>query len=134
MRAVIRACHSGQLTATPRVVISNNSHAPALQHAREAGLVTAHLSSVTHPSAAELDNAILGVLEECGVEYVILSGYMRKLGPRTLERFAGRIVNVHPALLPEFGGQGMYGDRVHAAVLESGARESGATVHLVDGG
>lgn len=63
---------------------------------------------------------------------VVLSGYMRKLGPQTVQRYRGRILNVHPALLPKHGGQGMYGDRVHTQVLASGDQVSGATVHLVD--
>jgi phosphoribosylglycinamide formyltransferase-1 len=68
-----------------------------------------------------------------GVNLVILSGYLRKLGPRTLEAFAGRILNTHPALLPKFGGKGMFGRRVHEAVLAAGELETGATIHLVDG-
>ena len=67
-----------------------------------------------------------------GVEVVALAGYMKKLGPRTLGAYRNRVLNVHPALLPKFGGRGMYGDRVHAAVLASGERVSGVTVHLVD--
>lgn len=133
MRAVVAAVRAGRLSAVPRAVISNNSAAPALGFARDAGLATAHLSSVTHPDPDDLDRAILGVLAAHDVNLVVLSGYMRPLGPRVLERFQGRVVNVHPSLLPAFGGRGMYGDRVHEAVLASGERESGATVHLVTG-
>ena len=64
---------------------------------------------------------------------MVLAGYMKKLGPVTLEDFKDRIINIHPALLPAFGGKGMYGNRVHEAVVRSGAEVSGATVHLVDG-
>ena len=67
-----------------------------------------------------------------GADLVILSGYMRKLGSETLGVYARRILNIHPALLPKFGGQGMYGRRVHEAVLAAGEAQSGATVHLVD--
>lgn len=67
-----------------------------------------------------------------GAEWVVLSGYLRPVGPQTLRAFAGRVLNVHPALLPAFGGTGMYGDRVHQSVLAAGMGESGATVHLVD--
>jgi phosphoribosylglycinamide formyltransferase-1 len=66
------------------------------------------------------------------VELVVLAGYMKKVGPRTLRHFAGRVLNIHPALLPKFGGQGMYGRRVHEAVLAAGERETGVTIHLVD--
>ena len=66
------------------------------------------------------------------VEVICLAGYMKKLGTEVLAAYEGRILNIHPALLPKFGGQGMYGMRVHEAVLAAGERESGATVHLVD--
>jgi phosphoribosylglycinamide formyltransferase-1 len=72
-------------------------------------------------------------LRTAGVELVVLSGYLRKLGPATLAAYQGRILNVHPALLPKYGGQGMYGRRVHEAVAAAGDNVSGATVHLVDG-
>ncbi|MFA5788151.1 MAG: formyltransferase family protein, partial [Actinomycetota bacterium] len=79
-----------------------------------------------------LDAAILEALVEHEVGVVVLAGYMKKIGPRTLARFRGRILNTHPALLPEFGGQGMYGRLVHEAVLAAEECESGATIHLVD--
>jgi phosphoribosylglycinamide formyltransferase-1 len=71
-------------------------------------------------------------LAAAGADWVLLAGYMRKLGPRMLERFRHRIVNTHPALLPKFGGTGFFGRRVHEAVLEAGETETGATIHLVD--
>jgi phosphoribosylglycinamide formyltransferase-1 len=98
------------------------------------GVPTAHLSSVTHPDPAALDAAVLAALDAAGTDLVVLAGYMKKLGPLTLAAYDGRVVNVHPALLPAYGGQGMYGDRVHAAVLADGAAVSGATVHLVTAG
>ena len=76
--------------------------------------------------------AILDALTRHDVELVVLAGYMKKLGPRTLTRYRGRVLNIHPALLPRFGGQGMYGARVHEAVLASGERETGVTIHVVD--
>ena len=66
------------------------------------------------------------------VDLVVLAGYMKLLGPKTLARYRGRIVNTHPAMLPGFGGRGMYGDKVHQAVLNAGLRATGVTVHLVD--
>jgi folate-dependent phosphoribosylglycinamide formyltransferase PurN len=74
----------------------------------------------------------LAVLERHAVDLVVLAGYLRLVPSGVIARFRGRIINIHPALLPAFGGQGMYGRRVHQAVLASGAKESGATVHLVD--
>ncbi|MCB1692888.1 MAG: hypothetical protein KDI19_08985, partial [Pseudomonadales bacterium] len=86
----------------------------------------------THPEPDALDAGITGALQEAGVDLVVSAGYMKKLGPRTLETFRGRIVNIHPSLLPRHGGQGMYGERVHQAVLDSGDTETGITVHYVD--
>lgn len=133
-RHLTAACRAGDLNAVPVALISNNSRSPALAWAREEGLHTAHLSSAKYPDPDALDAAILGVLQEAGAELLVLSGYMRELGPRVLEAFAGRVLNIHPSLLPRHGGRGMYGDRVHLAVLEAGDRESGATVHLVTSG
>ncbi len=133
MQAIINACLQGRLHAEVRVAISNNSRSGALARARTHGIPTAHLSSVTHPDADELDRAITETLNDHGVEVVALAGYMKRLGPLTLRRYRGHLLNTHPALLPKFGGQGMYGDRVHEAVLAAGERVSGATVHLVEG-
>jgi phosphoribosylglycinamide formyltransferase-1 len=133
-RHLTAACAGGRLDAEPVVLVSNNSRSPALAWAREAGLATAHLSSATHPDPDDLDRALLDTLTRAGADTLVLSGYMRELGPRVLTHYAGRVVNIHPSLLPRHGGRGMYGDRVHAAVLDSGDPESGATVHLVTQG
>ena len=132
IQAIIDACRNGRLDAEPCVAISNNSRSRALERAACAGIPCYHLSARTHPDADALDKAILGVLERHGVSLVVLGGYMKKLGPATLSRFRNRIVNVHPALLPRFGGRGFYGRAVHEAVLASGDRTTGATIHLVD--
>ena len=132
LQAIIDACADGALDAEVRVVISNNSRSRALERARRANIPTAHLSSVTHPDPARLDSAIADTLASHSVQLVALAGYMKKLGPRTLARYRARILNIHPALLPKFGGRGMYGERVHAAVIAAGERVSGASVHLVD--
>ncbi|GEA88062.1 phosphoribosylglycinamide formyltransferase [Cellulomonas cellasea] len=113
------------------LVISNNSGAGVLEHARTRGVATLHLSGRTHPDAGELDAAMAEALAAGGTELVVLAGYMKKLGPRVLAEHAGRVVNTHPALLPAYGGTGMYGDRVHAAVLADGATVTGASVHVV---
>ena len=132
LQAIIDACADGSLDAQIRVVISNNSRSLALDRARRAQIPTAHLSAVTHPDPARLDEAIAETLVSHGVKLVALAGYMKKLGPKTLRRYRNRILNVHPALLPKFGGRGMYGERVHSAVLAAGERISGVSVHLVD--
>jgi phosphoribosylglycinamide formyltransferase-1 len=132
MQALVDAARDGRLHATPRVVISNNGDAEALARARREGLPAYHLSGKTHPDPERLDEAIRDTLASHDVDLVILAGYLKKLGPKTLARYRGRVINVHPALLPKYGGSGMYGDRVHEAVLAAGDEETGITVHVVD--
>tara|TARA_Y100001960_G_scaffold183751_1_gene192519 strand:- start:344 stop:946 length:603 start_codon:yes stop_codon:yes gene_type:complete len=132
LQSIIDACRDGDLEGSVRVVIGNNSKSGALVRARAAGISTVHLSGKTHPDATELDQAMARTLVESGVQVVCLAGYMKLLGPKTLAAFDGRILNIHPALLPKHGGQGCYGAAVHEAVLAAGDTESGPTVHLVD--
>ena len=133
LQAIMDAIADGRLDAEIGVVISNNSRSGAMRRAWDWGIPTAHLSGVTHPDPDALDAAIAEALASRGAELVALAGYMKKLGPWTLDHFQNRTINVHPSLLPKFGGRGMYGERVHAAVLAAGERETGVTVHLADG-
>jgi phosphoribosylglycinamide formyltransferase 1 len=130
--AVITACQDGRIPAEAVIVIGNNSRSEVFARAARRGVTTCHLSGHTHADPAALDSAILDCLREAGATHVVLAGYMKKLGPRTLATFKGRIFNTHPALLPAFGGQGMFGHHVHRAVLDSGATVTGATVHHVE--
>jgi phosphoribosylglycinamide formyltransferase-1 len=132
VQAILDACREGRLDAEPCVVISNNSDAAVLDRAQAERVPAFHLSAHTHPDSARLDEAILATLEKHRVNVIVLAGYMKKLGPRTLARYRGRVLNIHPALLPKFGGQGMYGRRVHEAVLAAGEKVSGVTIHLAD--
>ncbi len=132
MQAIIDACVTGELAAEPCLVISNNAGSGALERARVAGIKALHMSSRTHADPDKLDAAMLEILQEQQIELLLLAGYMKKLGSRVLGYYRGRILNVHPSLLPCYGGQGMYGNNVHAAVLEAGETESGATIHIVD--
>lgn len=132
LQAVIDAIEAGELEATIAVVISNNSRSGALTRAARHALPSPHLSSATHADPRRLDAAIRETLRSHDVNLVLLAGYMKKLGQATLGAFKGRVINTHPALLPKHGGKGMYGSRVHAAVLESGAKVTGVSVHLVD--
>ena len=108
------------------VVLSNRPVAVALERA-----AARHVPGVALRDPAD-SAEWLGVLERHAVDLVVLAGYLKLVPSGVIARFRGRIINVHPGLLPSFGGKGMYGRRVHEAVLASGARESGATVHLVD--
>jgi len=132
MQAIVDACKSGQLDGVPAVVVSNNAGSKVLERATAEAIPNYHLSSRTHPEPEELDRAIAEAMERHGVDVVVLAGYMKQLGPRTIARYDGRILNIHPALLPKFGGKGMYGMRVHEAVIASGDSESGVSVHVVD--
>ncbi len=132
LQSIIDACESGRLSAEMALVISNNSSAGALERARKAGISSLHISGVTYPDSSSLDRAILNALTESGVDLVALAGYMKKLGSMTLHAYRNKVLNIHPALLPDFGGQGMYGMAVHRAVLASGVTVTGPTVHLVN--
>ena len=132
MQAILDVCKSGALSAVSTVIISNNSESGALIRAVKEGIPSFHLSGKTHPDPAALDRAILDELLKHEVDVVVLAGYMKRLGPATLRQYRGMVLNIHPALLPKFGGKGMYGIHVHQAVIETGERESGVTIHVVD--
>ena len=132
MQSIIAACESGEIEAKVKIVISNNVDAPALKFAREKSINSVHLSSRTHPDVDELDLAMLELLQNEGVDLVILAGFMKKIGPQTLNHFKGRIINIHPSLLPKYGGKGMFGLHVHQAVIDNHESETGVTIHLVD--
>lgn len=108
------------------LVASNRADAPALAKAADASIESAHFN------AADDGSELLALLRGFQVDLVILAGYLKRIPPQVIDAFRGRILNVHPALLPAFGGEGMYGGRVHEAVLAAGADKTGVTVHLVD--
>ena len=132
LQAIIDAVENGTLNATVSVVISNNSKSGAAERARKHNIPFCHLSSATNPDECSLDDAILNALIENHTDIVFLAGYMKKLGHNTLHKFNGKILNTHPALLPKFGGKGMYGMNVHKAVIVQNQTDSGVTIHLVD--
>jgi phosphoribosylglycinamide formyltransferase-1 len=133
MRAIVAACRAGTLDVAPTILVSNNADCGAMTWARQNDIPTFHISATSEGSEAAADAAIATALRHNKTDLVVMAGYMRKLGPKTLQEFANRILNVHPALLPKHGGKGMYGKFVHEAVLKSGDVETGATIHLVDG-
>ncbi len=132
MCAIVDACEQGRLDATVALVLSNNADSQALSTARDKQIQTLHLSSRTHPDTEKLDAAMLAALREADVELVVLAGFMKKIGPRVLAGYKGRIINIHPSLLPAYGGQGMFGIHVHEAVLDNNEKQTGVTIHLVD--
>ena len=133
MTAIINACEQGTLSASVELVISNNENSLALELAQEQNIDICHLSSRTHADADLLDIAMQQVLASHNIDIVLLAGFMKKIGPKTLSAYKGRLINIHPSLLPKFGGQGMFGLNVHKAVIVAGEKETGVTIHLVDG-
>ncbi|MFH1052048.1 MAG: phosphoribosylglycinamide formyltransferase [bacterium] len=132
MQSIIDSCKTGKLDAKPCCVISNNSGSKALERAANEGIPNYHISSAKYPDPKELDKEIINKFTKHGVDTVILAGYMKKLGQSVINRFRGRILNIHPALLPKYGGKGMFGNFVHEAVIKAGEKFSGPTVHLID--
>lgn len=108
------------------LVASNKAESPALIRAATASIDIAHFD------ATDDGSALLALLEKFRVDLVVLAGYLKRIPSRVTRAYSGRMLNIHPALLPAFGGEGMYGTRVHEAVIASGAKETGVTVHLVD--
>jgi formyltetrahydrofolate-dependent phosphoribosylglycinamide formyltransferase len=124
LQALLDACRP-PAPARVTLVLSDKPTAGALERARAASAATAVLQD--HRDAQE----ILGTLEDHAIDLVVLAGYLKLVPPEVVNAYAGRMINIHPALLPSFGGKGMYGRKVHEAVLASGAALSGPTVHLV---
>ncbi|MFN3384979.1 MAG: phosphoribosylglycinamide formyltransferase [Candidatus Thermochlorobacter sp.] len=131
-RALHRHIQERHLPCQIVLCVSNNSQCGAMQFAREQGIATLHLSSKTHPDKTAFAGAMLNALDAHGIDLILLAGYMKKVPPEVVAAYPKRILNIHPALLPKFGGEGMYGMHVHQAVIAAGEKESGATVHFVD--
>jgi len=129
LQALLDALHDSSLARVVRV-LSTHAHAGALERARRAGVPAAVLRDPGDP--AELLAALDQGGADGGADLVVLAGYLKLVPAPVVARYRWRMINIHPALLPACGGPGMYGRRVHAAVLASGAVESGATVHYVD--
>lgn len=128
LMAVHDATQNGRLDAQIVLVVGSKAGAPALQRAREAGLPVV----VIDPLAEGYEAALFAAFNEAGVDAIALAGFLRRLPSGIVGAFRHKIVNTHPALLPSFGGKGMYGHHVHEAVLAYGAKVSGCTVHFVD--
>ena len=132
LQAIIDNIEAGKLDAQIKAVISNNSKAGALERARNHNIPAIHLSHKQFDTPEEFDRKLLSILKENETDLVILAGYMKKLSSPVVRAYKNKILNIHPALLPTFGGKGMYGIHVHEAVINSGVKVTGVTVHLVD--
>lgn len=133
LQAVIDAIDSGQIKNAEIVqVISSNPTAFALKRAEKHNIKGLVIGKNEFPNEEERNVAILKALKTEKTDLIVLAGYMKILAPELVKEFKGRIINIHPSLIPKFCGEGFYGIKVHEAVIESGEKESGATVHFVD--
>ena len=130
--AIVKHIEAGAVNARIVGVISNNSQCGALQMARGRGIPAYHISRRQFETNEEFERHLLHVLAELETDLVILAGYMKMMPESVVRAYKNRMLNIHPALLPAFGGKGLYGRHVHEAVLEYGCKVSGVTVHLVD--
>lgn len=126
LQAIIDACRSGQLNAEVALVLSNRPQAYGLERARNAGIDTMTLDHKDYADRAAFDAALAGKLEQADVDWIVLAGFMRILTTAFVERFLGRLINIHPSLLPKYPGLD-----THARALEANDDEHGATVHFV---
>ena len=132
LQAIIDAIENGSLSDTEiSVVISNKKNAYALERAKNAGIENIFINSKDFKSNVDYDMKLIEIIKKFNTDLIILAGYLKILSPEFVNAFKKKIINIHPALLPDFGGKGMYGEKVHEAVLKSGVKESGCTVHYV---
>lgn len=132
LQAIIDGCKSKEINATVAVVISNNSDSNALQRAKDDGIPNYHMSSKTCGGEEALARELIKILEKYNIDIIFLAGYMRMLHHSVIDKYDGRVFNIHPALLPQYGGKGMYGINVHKAVIEAKEKKTGITIHRVD--
>jgi phosphoribosylglycinamide formyltransferase-1 len=130
--AILANIKTNQLDASVNCVISNRSNAGGLDIARQNSIPAIHLSTKQFDNEEQYTSRMLEILATHNVDLIVLAGYLKKVPVRVIQKFKNKIINIHPALLPSFGGKGLYGQYVHKAVIEYGCKVSGATVHIVD--
>jgi phosphoribosylglycinamide formyltransferase-1 len=130
--AIVHATRKGELSAEVAGLIVSRPGVGAITRAERLGVPVSVLTRKSFASVEEWDRTITDQLKAWDVTWVALAGYLALIGPQVLKTFPGRVINTHPALLPKFGGGGMYGQRVHEAVLRAGETQTGFTIHLVD--
>ncbi len=132
LRAIADAITSGKLNARIALVVGSSANAPVIDYARETNLRAALVNPKTCANEDDYAQTLLALLKDVGTSTIVLAGYLRRVPSPVLAAFPNRVVNIHPSLLPAFGGKGMYGAHVHQAVLDYGAKYTGCTVHFVD--
>ena len=131
-RAIYQKIKEGYLACQVTALVSDNSTALALEFAEQNNISTYVVKPQEFPALDSFGQRLIAILTQHQVEYVLLAGFLKKIPDNVIDRFENRIINIHPALLPAFGGKGMYGIHVHQAVFDSGAQISGVTVHFVN--
>jgi phosphoribosylglycinamide formyltransferase-1 len=135
LQAIIDGIKNGTITNTQiSVVISNNPGAYALTRARDNGIEALCVSPKDYPDRDTFNEEFLKVVDSYQVDLIVLAGFLVKIPPKMVHDYAGRIINIHPSLIPSFCGVGFYGLKVHEAALAKGVKVTGATVHYVDEG
>lgn len=131
LQALLDRAASGELGGEIKWVVSNNGNSVALDRARKARVMAVHASSKSLGSDEAVEAKLLELIETHQIKILVLAGYMKTVPISVIRKLPGRVVNIHPALLPAFGGKGMYGRHVHEAVIARGAQWTGVTIHLV---
>ncbi|HSH36762.1 phosphoribosylglycinamide formyltransferase [Schnuerera sp.] len=134
LQSIIDNIKEGKIKGKIQLVISNRKDAYGLIRAEKAGIETLYINRKEYSSPEEYNRKILEELSKREVELVVLAGYLNILSQEFIERYSGRIINIHPSLIPSFCGKGCYGENVHEMVLERGVKLTGVTVHFVDEG
>lgn len=131
-QTIVENIKSGYISANATLLVTNNSDAFAIERSKNLGIDYIHISSAQFDTAEEFQKKLISILDDYKIDLIVLAGYMRKIPITLIKKYKNRILNIHPALLPKYGGQGMYGMNVHQAVYEAEDKVSGATVHLVN--
>lgn len=132
LESVYNEIQNGNLCAHIALVVSNKSTAGGLDFARQNNLRAVHLSPGQYGDQTAYAEELLNLLQDHQIDLIVLAGYLKKIPTAVIQVYKNRIINIHPALLPSFGGKGLYGQRVHEAVLDYGCKVTGVTVHIVD--
>ena len=132
LKSIIFSQIKGKIKSQIVLVISNNSNSNSLNIARSYQIPAIHLSQKQFTSESEYADSFLNILEKHHIDMIVLAGYMKLIPLEIIRRYKNKIINIHPALIPAFCGQGFYGLKVHEAVIESGVKITGVTIHFVD--
>tara|TARA_Y100000590_G_scaffold15695_1_gene18805 strand:- start:801 stop:1433 length:633 start_codon:yes stop_codon:yes gene_type:complete len=131
-QAIHQYIKKGEISGEILLVVSNNSNSGAIKYAKENNMSTFIVNNFLYPNIEDYNRLLIKKLNKNSIDLIVLAGYMKLLPLEIVKAYHNRILNIHPALLPKFGGKGYYGNRVHEAVIASGDLESGVTVHFVD--